>query len=66
MRIPLLAVSIACLAAGTPVMAERPPGVLEPGTPFPDLLLPAMEGGRPMSVSQFRGQRIALHIFASW
>ena len=36
------------------------------GTPFPDVVLPSYEDGTPMSISQFRGQRVLLHIFASW
>ena len=39
---------------------------LEPGTPFPHLTLPAIEDGRPMSVADFHGQKVLLHIWASW
>ena len=36
------------------------------GQPFPDLLLPGLEDGRPTSLADFRGQKIVLHVFASW
>lgn len=38
---------------------------LEVGEPFPELVLPSLEG-EPMSMSSFRGQKVALHVFASW
>jgi hypothetical protein len=44
--------------AGTPRIAL--------GEPFPDLVLPAIEDGRPRSLGDLRGQKIALHVFASW
>ena len=39
---------------------------IEEGRPFPDLTLPALEDGRPLSVADFRGRKIVLHVFASW
>ena len=39
---------------------------LEIGKPFPDLVLPALEDGRPRSLAEFRGQKLILYIFASW
>lgn len=36
------------------------------GEPFPDILLPSLANGRPLSLAQFRGQKVLLHIFASW
>ncbi len=38
----------------------------EVGTPFPTLSLPSLEDGRPASIADFRGQKVILHIFASW
>ena len=35
------------------------------GEPFPDLALPTLEGSTK-SISDFRGQRVILHVFASW
>jgi hypothetical protein len=52
-----------CLvAAASPVRS----GPFAEGQPFPDLLLPALEDGRPTSLADFRGQKIVLHVFASW
>jgi hypothetical protein len=36
------------------------------GHPFPAITLPSLEDGRPSSIAQFRGQKLILHIFASW
>lgn len=46
--------------------AARSAAQLQVGKPFPDLLFPSMDDGRPLSVSDFRGQELILHIFASW
>lgn len=75
----VLAVGAAALAAagdGTlgkvrapavgPDGAVSEPGLLEVGRPFPLLDLPAAEDGRPLSLADFRGRKIILHVFASW
>jgi hypothetical protein len=36
------------------------------GQPFPSLTLPRIENGQPGSLSQFRGRKVILQIFASW
>lgn len=36
------------------------------GEPFPAIALPTLEDGRPRSIADFRGQKVILHIFASW
>ena len=36
------------------------------GEPFPQIVLPSLKDGHPVSLSQFRGKKIILHIFASW
>jgi hypothetical protein len=41
-------------------------GGIELGRPFPDLWLPSAENGSPMSLAQFRGSKVILHVFASW
>jgi hypothetical protein len=33
---------------------------------FPTLYLPALADGTPLSVADFRGQKVMLHIWASW
>jgi hypothetical protein len=48
-------------------VTETPPDPLriEVGSPFPNLLLPDLDG-RPVSVNRWHGQKLILHIFASW
>lgn len=36
------------------------------GQAFPALVLPAIDSGHPRSITEFRGQKLILHIFASW
>ena len=38
----------------------------EVGQLFPDIVLPALDGGRPLSLADFQGRKVILHIFASW
>lgn len=39
---------------------------LKVGQPFPTLVLPSLEDGSPLSLAKFRGQKVILHIWASW
>ncbi len=39
---------------------------LEVGRPFPIILLPRMNDGLPDTIVNYRGQKIIMHIFASW
>ena len=39
---------------------------LEVGQPSPNLVLPSLEDGNPLSLAKFRGQKVILHIWASW
>lgn len=39
---------------------------IEAGQPFPEIVLPAMDDGSPVSITMFRGKKTVLHIFASW
>ena len=43
-----------------------PAGGLGIGDTFPDVVLPAVSDGQPMSVGGFRGEKLFLHLFASW
>ena len=36
------------------------------GDTFPDVVLPAVSDGQPMSLAAFRGEKLFLHLFASW
>lgn len=57
--IPLLLIS-------TLGMGRAEAMALEIGRPFPLLRLPSLEDGKPLSVAEFRGQKLVLHIWASW
>jgi hypothetical protein len=56
----------ALLTVGVVGSERSAPARIEVGTPFPDILLPAPEDGRPLSVRAFRGQKVVRHVFASW
>jgi hypothetical protein len=65
----LMVFAAALLACGgdRPLEAlEDPVLKVEVGRPVPDLVLPSIADGRPTSLSQFRGRKIVLHVFASW
>lgn len=46
--------------------AGAEPPKFEVGQSFPDIVLPSMDDGSPTSIADFRGQKVILHIFASW
>ncbi len=64
----LPAALLAC--SGSHVSTSRtsvaPSLVLEVGEVFPDLRLPALDDGHAVSLARFRGQKVILHVFASW
>ncbi len=65
MNHPQIVVAATALAAVvSPVVSAAPR--LEEGEPFPDLVLPSMTDGRPMSLADFRGRKVILQVFASW
>ena len=43
-----------------------PSSGFEIGQPFPTMAFPAIEDEQPRSITEFRGQKLLLHIFASW
>ena len=57
-----LVIAMSILVFGT-TAAEAAP--IEIGKPVPDLVLPTLDG-QPKSLADFRGQKVLLHIFASW
>lgn len=66
---PTAPVVLACLlaACGSQTSMTFPDDVtIAVGRPFPDLILPALEDGRPRSISELRGKKTMLHVFASW
>ena len=55
-------------ARGSEKGPDRDPNSAEfhEGEVFPTIVFPSLEGGRPGSVADFRGQKLILQIFASW
>jgi hypothetical protein len=60
----LIAPCVLSLALAGPALAGEV--TLAVGRPFPDLTLPALDDGKPLSIQDFRGQKLILHVFASW
>ncbi len=54
------------LGVAMSIADRRISGGFQVGEPFPDLVLPSLENGRPLSLAHFRGKKIILHVFASW
>lgn len=54
----------AALGGGTPAGPAREG--LEVGDFFPVRPFPALDGGAPRSVADYRGRRLLLQVFASW
>ena len=61
--LPLIAIAVPSDARP---QSSMPSHGFEVGTPFPTLSLPSLDDGRPASIGDFRGQKVILHIFASW
>ena len=58
-----------CLAAaclGPSLTAAAPRHPFTEDQPFPLRVLPDLLHGRPMSLADFRGRKLVLHVFASW
>lgn len=53
-------------AWGTVGARAAEPPTIEVGQPFPAIVLPSLDDGEPMSIRDFRGEKVVLHIFASW
>ena len=58
----LLALALAFSMLGTSSAARE----IEVGEPFPLLQLPRQGDGRPGGVADYRGEKLVLHVFASW
>jgi len=54
---------LALLLAAQPAAQAAP---FEVGRAVPALTLPSITDGKPMSVADFRGQKVMLHVWASW
>ena len=46
--------------------AQRRDSPFAVGDVFPDLAFPSLEDGTPTRLSDFRGHKVMLHVFASW
>jgi hypothetical protein len=57
-------VSASAVSSGS--AAQRRDSPFAVGDLFPDLAFPALEGGTPTRLSDFRGKKVMLHVFASW
>ena len=62
MRLALLSLLTLLTMSHTPAIAAS---ALRVNEPFPDLALPSLDG-KPRSISDFRGKKVVLHVFASW
>ncbi len=62
----LLAITSAARCLGFQDDEATPAPVIEEGVAFPDLLFPSLEDGTARSIRDFRGEKLILHIFASW
>lgn len=45
---------------------QMPPLPFAVGDVFPDIILPTIDTGEPLSLTVYRGKKLLLHIFASW
>jgi len=68
MKITVSIALFAVLFAGSQMAApqDHPSSRFKVGQPFPNLVFPSVDNGRPTSIAQYRGKKVLLHIFASW
>ncbi len=59
----VIGAAIGLLCAG--ISGAEPPR-LQVGEMFPDIAMPSVEDGTPLSIASFRGRKVILHVFASW
>ena len=60
----LTGIALALLLVAS-IGAAAPSG-FQVGQSFPHLTLPTLEDGQPLSVADYRGKKVILHIWASW
>jgi len=60
-----VAANAAAAAAGETV-PQRRDSHFAVGDLFPDLAFPSLADGTPARLSDFRGKKVMLHVFASW
>jgi hypothetical protein len=66
MREIMLTALLAALASGGTVAAAVPVIGKEVGQVYPQVVLPSLDGKRPLALSDFRGKRVILIEYASW
>ncbi len=57
------------LAVGSAMLAPATNAAntgLDVGDRFPELVLPSLADGEPISIASFRGRKLVLHVWASW
>ncbi len=59
----LAGIAFVAMSSATPAGASAD---LKEGQAFPKLVLPSLDAGKPLSIADFHGRKIALHVFASW
>ena len=60
----LTSLALGSAAMLAPAGAQR--AGLEVGQRFPEVVLPSLDGGEPLSIGAFRGRKVVLHVWASW
>lgn len=69
-RLPLGAALLAVLLGGLPAtaaaQAQLPPSGFEEGQAVPTRAFPSADDGDPVSLAEYRGHKLILHVFASW
>jgi hypothetical protein len=65
-RIAVALPVLVALGAPSAARGQMPDHPFRVDTPFPTISLPSLEDGRPASIADFRGQKVILHVFASW
>ncbi len=58
--------SLTMVLLATPAAHAGGTGLLQVGKPFPSRVFPSAEDGSPQSMSSYAGQKVVLHVFASW
>ena len=64
----IIAIAMAASFVCATVDAQSKPATYRPqvGEPHPDFVLPRIDNGKPLQLSDFRGKKILLVHFASW
>ena len=62
----VIAAGMVGLTMAPPALAQRGLGEIKMGQRFPDLTFRSMEDGSPVSMADYRGKKVVLHVFASW